>query len=709
MSFSDSAGVTTLTGVGPKRAAAYAQLGIYTLRDLVMHYPRSYENRGDIKPLCEADTRGKSAHLLTVASEPRVVRLRSRKSYLKFNAVDDSGKCEIIFFNQDYLKQTFETGKEFRFYGKVEPVGKSAGNFRMSSPAFEDASAPILVPVYPLTAGISQKQIKKDIDAALSLLAGKGGEDILPEEIRVANKLCTAGFAVRNIHRPDSFTALAAAKKRLIFEELFIYSLGLAAAAKKTKTSYAFPCTDNDTSKLFALLPYELTSAQKRVISEIAEDMSKDVPMSRIVIGDVGCGKTVCAAAAMYIAAKNGRQAALMVPTEILARQHYCDLEPLFARLGIKTALLVGAMTAKEKGKVKRGLAERDKSERIDIVVGTHALLSDGVYFAAPGLIVTDEQHRFGVNQRALLSEKNSNYHMLVMSATPIPRSFALALYGDLDISVIDEMPKGRQRVDTFAVNESYRGRLNAFIRTRVESGGQVYIVCPSVEEKDPEDGDLFLSEVDGQGQIRKKPRLRGAVDFAGQIGKIFPDIPSAFLHGKMKSAEKDRLMRDFAAGKIKILVSTTVIEVGVNVPAATLMVVENAERFGLAQLHQLRGRVGRGSEKSYCVLVSDCDPKSTAGERLAAMKELYDGFAIAEKDLEIRGPGDFIASGDTGIRQSGGIRFRLADMLEDTGIFIAARDAARALIAEDPGLENHPRLKKLISDMFTLPQAVLN
>ena len=429
--------------------------------------------------------------------------------------------------------------------------------------------------------------------------------------------------------------------------------------------------------------------------------------MSRIVVGDVGCGKTICAAAAMLIAVQSGRQAALMAPTEILARQHYEDLSPIFEAMGIKTALLIGATTAAQKRKIRTELASKDKSTRLDVVIGTQALLSDGVDFAAPGLIVTDEQHRFGVKQRAVLSEKNEHAHMLVMSATPIPRSLALAFFGDLDLSRIDEMPAGRQRVDTFVVDEGYRERLTGFIEKTCAEGGQVYIVCPAVEERDAEIDEVMLSEIGEYAPIRDtQPPMKAAVQYAEELCDRLPHLNIAFVHGAMKSKDKERVMQEFAAGTVQVLVSTTVIEVGVNVPNASLMIVENAERFGLSQLHQLRGRVGRGKRKSYCVLVSDAvsDPATPAASRLATMRTTYDGFAIAERDLALRGPGDFLSgTGSDTIRQSGGVKFRLAALCDDTGLMQTAFAEARALAERDPDLVAHPALRATVDKMFTL------
>ncbi|MBR2354207.1 MAG: DEAD/DEAH box helicase, partial [Clostridia bacterium] len=511
--------IKKLYGVGAARAAAYGRLGIHTVEDLLVHYPRGYEDRGNVRLLSEADGIGKSAHLLTVATEPKSARIRGRMSLLKFRAYDDSGICEITFFNQDFLRNVFAPGATFRFYGRVE---RKNGKYAMTSPAYEpwreDIELPPLIPVYPLTEGLSQKQIAKDMKSALTLLSLQGEEDMLPSELRRRQGLCLRSYAIRNIHAPESFSALAAAKKRLIFEEFFLFSLGISATAKRREITEADPCPKGDYQSLCDRLPYELTDAQKRVAHQIRSDMAKGQAMNRILIGDVGSGKTVCAAIAMWIALQNGKQAALMAPTEILARQHYADLCDLFIPMGIQPVLLCGSLSAAEKKKIHRGLSASDPAERISLVVGTQALLSEGVEFAEPGVVVADEQHRFGVNQRATLAEKNRHSHMLVMSATPIPRTLALSLYGDLDVSLLDEMPKGRQRVDTFVVDESYRTRLQAFILKQVEASGQVYVVCPSIEENEEEETDLSLSDIDGEGKIRKSTPLKSAVGYAEEL-----------------------------------------------------------------------------------------------------------------------------------------------------------------------------------------------
>ena len=689
--------INALHGVGAVKANAYMRLGIENLYDLLFHFPRSYENRGDIKKLTECDGISKNAVILTVATLPKIARIRRGMNLLKFRAYDESGSCEITYFNQDYLKTAFPLGASFRFYGKVERVGSK---FSMSSPAHEFLAEGVelrdFTPIYPLSEGLSQKQISQNIALALQMSANELC-DHLPEDIRLENKLSTLATALKEIHVPTSYAALANAKKRLIFDEFFLFSLGLNTAMKQQKESGAPIFKSTDVSELLALLPYQLTKAQKRVVDDIAADVSKDTPMGRIVIGDVGCGKTVCAAAAMLMAVRSGYQAALMAPTEILARQHQNDLSPLFERLGIRCELLVGALTPAKKKKVREALSTNE----IDIVIGTQALLSDGVDFSNLGLVVVDEQHRFGVEQRAVLSKKGSKPHLLVMSATPIPRSMALAIYGNLDKTVIDEIPPGRQRVDTFLVNESYRARLDGFIKKQVDDGGQVYIVCPAVEEAEKDEGDLSLYDVSEFQLYEKKPPLKAAVEYSAEIAKKFPEYRVAFVHGKLKSAEKEKIMASFISGETQILVSTTVIEVGVNVPNACLMIVENSERFGLSQLHQLRGRVGRGSRKSYCILVSDSQGEN-AEKRLKTMCTTYDGYKIAEADLALRGPGDFLRdAADSSFRQSGGLKFKIADSCEDSDLMERAFEAAKRIISESPELEEYPKLKARLASVW--------
>ena len=704
-SISNDTPVSALFGVGKAAATKYAKLGIYTLSDLIMHYPRAYENRGQIKLLAEAEWGVKTALILTVGTEPQCRAIKRGKSILKMRAFDESGSVEITYFNQEYLKDKFPLGATFRFYGKVERIGSL---YKMTSPLYEqyteNIALPSLYPVYRLSEGMTQKQVAYHISTALKILINKI-EDPLPENIRIDYKLCTLNFALINIHSPEDYKSLDIAKRRLIFDEFFVFALGLSQNREKMHSVKVSPCKVDSLNEVTSTLKYKLTDAQNRAVGEIRTDMAKETPMNRILVGDVGCGKTICAALAMYIAVKSGHQAALMAPTEILARQHFNDLEPLFSSLGMKSVLLIGATTAKEKKRIKSLLISENVDERIDVVIGTHALLSDGVDFLSPGLVVTDEQHRFGVLQRATLAKKSAFSHTLVMSATPIPRSLALTIYGDLDISIIDEMPKGRQRVDTFVVDESYRDRLNGFIRRLVNEGGQIYIVCPAVEEKEFEDDELELSEVslsEVEPEKEDKPPLKAAVEYAAKLQAEMADFTVEFVHGKLKSREKEDIMQRFASGEIQILVSTTVIEVGVNVPNACLMIVENAERFGLSQLHQLRGRVGRGSRKSYCVLVSDSN-STKAKQRLNTMHTTYDGFEISRQDLALRGPGDFFGNGvDQTIRQSGGLKFRIADICNDVQLLSMAFAAAKNLISQDKELKDYPLLSQIVKAMFS-------
>ena len=716
-----SAPITTLSGVGESRRKAYAKLGIYTVRDLIYHFPRAFEHRGHIRPLASIENGEKCACILTVSSEPRISRVKRGMSLLKFKTFEDSengdgGICEITFFNQDYLRNTFPIGSVFRFYGKVE---KKGNRYAMSSPAFEPytegKSLPPLYPVYPLTEGLSGKMISTHISQVLASAMSRI-QDPLPEEIRLREGLYALPFALRQIHAPDSFEALHHAKRRLAFDEFFRFALGLATVGRTPRRNGAPICSVPDMTEFYGALPYTLTADQQQVVAEIAKDMASSTAMSRMLVGDVGCGKTVCSAAAMYIAIRSGRQAALMAPTGILASQHAADLIPLFEKMGIRGALLTGNTTPAQRKKIYAALTHPNPTERLDFVVGTQALLSEGVSFIAPGLVITDEQHRFGVNQRAALSEKNAHAHLLVMSATPIPRSLALVLYGDLDVSRIREMPPGRQKVDTFVVDESYRPRLDAFIRKNVNEGGQVYVVCPAIEEKSEDEEDLIPLWADFEEISKKGSDSHGedtsthaAVQVAEELSVRLADVAVSVVHGKMKPSEKDAIMGDFSDGKIDVLVSTTVIEVGVNVPNACLMIVENAERFGLSQLHQLRGRVGRGQRKSYCVLVRGGGGEA-AKARLEVMRTTYDGYTIAEQDLIQRGPGDFLASsGNSSIRQSGGFQLQAAEGFQDTDLMERAFSYARHILSSDPDLDDHPLLREDVANVFAHAGDIMN
>ncbi len=679
--------ITDLKGIGKTRAEAFARVGVFCVRDLLFHFPKAYENRGDIRLVSSVSDDTAHAFSLIVATQPKTAKLPRHMSITKFRAFDESGTVEVVFFNQPYTSECFAVGDEYRFYGKLT-YGKKYCT--LTNPIFEKQTPGVplrdMASRYALTDGLSNKIIASAIEAALPALSMI--KDFLPENIRQKYEFPALSSAIKALHNPPSQDVLRRAFDRMAFQEYFTFSLGLSLAKKRPEGGISPSCAKQNIRPLLALLPYELTEAQKRAIKEIAADMRGEAspPMNRILVGDVGCGKTICAAIAAYIAVLNGHQAAIMAPTEILARQHYREFLALFERLGVSVSLLLGATPQREKSKIYASLtAEGDG--RTDILIGTHALLNEKLSFADLGLTVTDEQHRFGVAQRTAIREKNPNAHLLVMSATPIPRTLALVLYGDLDISRIDEMPKGRQRVETLLIEEALRPRLNGFIRKTVQEGGQVYIVCPAIEEEE-EDGAIPLEKVFGPTK-EESPPLKAAVSYTEQLIEVFPEYNIAYLHGRMKPAEKDSVMQRFSDGSLNILVSTTVIEVGVNVPNASLMIVENAERFGLSQLHQLRGRVGRGTRKSYCILISDAKGELTK-RRLQALCKTYDGYAIAEEDLQLRGPGDFFATNeDSSIRQSGGLRFSPLALAAGRDIMEAAFREATLLLSEDFQLTN--------------------
>ncbi|MBQ8415235.1 MAG: ATP-dependent DNA helicase RecG [Clostridia bacterium] len=691
-----STSVSELNGVGKVRAAQLEKLGIRTVGDLIYFFPRAYEKRGDIRPLSAFDSERQCAYVLTIATEPKTANIRRGLSLTKFRAFDESGSVEITFFNSPYVKDVFHIGSTFRFWGKVT---SQKNRLQMANPKYEAylELMPLadFVPVYPLTEGLSSKQIDKLIKNAINDILPQI-IDPVPDNIRLANRLPTLTYAIKNAHFPENEEALFKAQKRLAFDEMLFFGIGISMSAYQKSKGVGIKLSPCSLAPLTSLLPYELTNSQKQAINEVYKDMVIGTdgivsPMARIIVGDVGCGKTVCATASAFIAAKSGYQTALMVPTEILARQHYEELSKLLGKLDIKVELLLGSTTQKEKKRIKEALA----CGEIDVIVGTHALISDNVEFSDLALVITDEQHRFGVGQRAKLKEKSEKAHLLVMSATPIPRTLALTMYGDLDISRITEMPRGRQRVDTFVVNESYRNRLNDFILKQVSLGGQCYVVCPAIEKNEE---DTFVCDyTTGEIISENSLNLKSAVEFCDELRMALPTVSCDLLHGKMKSSEKDAVMARFASGETKVLVSTTVIEVGVNVPNATLMIVENAERFGLSQLHQLRGRVGRGSKKSYCVLVSNISSQKSK-DRLEVMRTTYDGFEIAEKDLLLRGPGDFFSSvSNDNLRQSGGFEFRFASMCDSAELMTRAFSVAKSIVELDPHLELevHKELKK--------------
>ncbi len=690
--YDKNASVSVLSGVGKSRQAQLLRLGVETLSDLIYLFPRAYERRGNVKLLSEISSEVDEAVILTVKSEVKTAEIRRGLKISKFTAFDDSGSCEITFFNSPFVKDVFHIGTTFRFFGKAK---FTRTKIQFTNPKYEPyvegVDLPSLVPIYPLTEGISSKFIEKAVKAAFDE-APYSIEDYLPDEIRLKNSLPVLSYALRNIHFPESEESLSLALHRLVFDELLLFGIGIAVSSQFKKNSIGAEFSKCDLKEVTRLLPYELTNSQKEAVNDIYKDtVFKDEkglvrPMARIVVGDVGSGKTICAVLAIYLAIKSGYQAALMAPTEILARQHYKDISELFQKLGIKCELLLGSTAPKEKKRIYEGLS----NEEIKLVIGTHALLSDNVDFGNLGLVVTDEQHRFGVAQRATLKDKSKSAHLLVMSATPIPRTLALTMYGDLDVSRITEMPKGRMRVDTFVVDESYRKRLNDFINKQVENGGQCYVVCPAIEKNEESENEVFLpnslSFSESNSPIKN---LKNAIEYTEKLRQSLPNLRIETLHGKMKAKEKDEIMSRFSRREIDVLVSTTVIEVGINVPNASLMIVEDADRFGLAQLHQLRGRVGRGKRKSYCVLVSDLKSEK-ARARLDIMKNTYDGYEIAEKDLLLRGPGDFFVSAkESSMRQSGGFEFKLANLCDDSELLLTAFATAKEIVSADPGLIN--------------------
>ena len=703
--------VSALSGVGKVRAAQLEKLGISTVSDLIYFFPRAYEKRSNIRPLSAFDSDRPCAYLLTVSTEVKSAKIRNGLTLSKFRAFDESGTVEITFFNSPYVKDVFHIGSTFRFWGKVT---LQKNRLQLTNPKYEPCievgMLPDFVPIYPLTEGITSKQIDKLIKSAINDILPEI-IDPIPDNIRLENSLPTLSYSIKNAHFPENEQALFKAQRRLAFDEMLYFGLGISMSASQKMKGEGIKLSPCTLTPFTSLLPYELTNSQKMAINDVYKDMvigreGKVSPMARIIVGDVGCGKTVCAAASAYITAKSGYQTALMVPTEILARQHYAELSELLGKLDIKVELLLGSTTQKEKRRIKESLKMGD----IDVIVGTHALITDDVDFAKLGLVITDEQHRFGVGQRAKLKEKAERAHLLVMSATPIPRTLALTMYGDLDISRITEMPKGRQRVDTFVVNESYRTRLNDFITKQVSLGGQCYVVCPSIEKNDEDDAFIVDYET-GEVISENSLNLRSAVELCEELKRSLRGISVEVLHGRMKSAEKDDIMSRFASGETKVLVSTTVIEVGVNVPNACLMIVENAERFGLSQLHQLRGRVGRGKRKSYCVLVSDINsPKSR--ERLEVMRTTYDGFEIAEKDLLLRGPGDFFSSvSDDNLRQSGGFEFKFAQTCDSAELLTLAFSVAKSIVESDPKLELevHSELKSEVNRRMNIASSTIS
>lgn len=675
--------ITMLKGVGEVRAKQLAQLNIFTLRDLICHFPRGYEDRTKLVPIEKLEPDVPACFRAMVMNTPRTSHIRKGLDLTKVQVADTTGRLNVTFFNSRFAAQQLEYGREYIFYGAVSGdfIGYSMTNPVFEAPESQPVTTRRILPIYPLTAGLTNAALLRLVQQALAVCAPP--EEILPAEVREKYGILPAERAYFAIHEPNSMAEAELAKKRMIFEEFFVFSAGLAlmrAARKEKKTE---PYTDFDMAPFYDSLPFTLTGAQSRAVGEILEDFRRGIPMNRLVQGDVGSGKTMVAAAAAYCAARNGAQTALMAPTEILAEQHFASLSALSVPLGVSVALLTGSMT----GKQKKDVRERIAAGEVQVVIGTHALLSESTRFEHLGLVITDEQHRFGVGQRSRLSAKGEDPHLLVMSATPIPRTLALILYGDLDVSILDELPPGREPVDTFLVGESYRPRINAFIRKQVAEGHQCFVVCPAVEENE-------------------ELGIKAASIWAETLQQtVFPDLRIALLHGQMKGAEKEAAMASFARGEADVMVATTVIEVGVDVPNATLMVIEDADRFGLSQLHQLRGRVGRGKAKSYCILTTHNRNPETL-QRLKALCKTTDGFKIAEEDLRLRGPGDFFGS-----RQSGLPAFRVADLGCDLAAMKDAQQASADWI-DAYGASDTPEAKALrqrIGDLFARSEGTMN
>ena len=677
--------LTEFPGVGEVRAKKLEKLGLVRCADLISYFPRDYEDRRQVYSIRSAPLGQKVCISAMAAEHPRLSRIRKGLDLVKLKVVDQAGALHITFFNQGYVERALRAGEEYIFYGVVEEQGSRR---TMVNPIFERVGKQnftgCIVPVYPLTAGITNHLLCTLTQQAVAACA-QDMPETLPRGVRLDHELAQAEFSYRNIHFPESFQALELARRRLTFEELFYLSAGLAMLKGRRGDVLGCAIPSRPMEEFLARLPFPLTGAQRRVMEEISRDMASGRPMNRLVQGDVGSGKTVVAAYAAWLAAGAGYQSALMAPTEVLAEQHFRSLSALLEPAGVRVGLLTGSITPAGKKKVRQALAAGE----IDLIIGTHALLSQGVEFAKLGLMVADEQHRFGVAQRAALAAKGDSPHVLVMSATPIPRTLALIIYGDLDVSVIDELPPGRTPVETYVVREDKRARMYNFVRRLVGEGRQVYIICPAVEENT--EGTMQNVEWEGDGPALD---LKAVTTYAKKLQtEVFPDLRVDFLHGKMKPREKEAVMAAFTAGETQVLVSTTVIEVGVDVPNAALIIIENAERFGLSQLHQLRGRVGRGKHQSYCVLITNTRSVE-AMQRLRTLASTADGFKISEEDLKLRGPGDFFGS-----RQHGLPQMKLADLAGDMRLLSEAQESARRLLMADPTLsqpENRPVLERV-------------
>lgn len=662
-----------MKGVGPTKAKKLEKLGITTHLELLEHFPRAYEDRRTIKNICEFIHGENVIFKGRIISRINARRIRKSLNIIYFYVSDGTGEAQITIFNQQYMLDKLNSETEYAIYGKAEYIN---GRFEIQNPIIlpvEKISQLYgIYPLYRLTAGITNNYIYSLVNQLFNSRVEL--DESIPESVINKYNLVGINDAVKNIHMPKDFDVIERARNRIIFEELFLLQLALhSIKLRNMQDTKGIKFLDTDYTDFKNLLPFNLTNAQNKAVEEILENMSSEKTMNRLVQGDVGSGKTIVAAIAMYVAVKNGYQAAMMAPTTILAVQHKNELEKYFSTLGLTVEVLTGNTTAKQKKIILEKLARGE----INVLIGTHSIIEDNVEFNNLGLIVTDEQHRFGVKQRVKLSNKGKSPDVIVMSATPIPRTLALMFYSDLDMTIIDELPPNRIPIKTYVVDETYEERIDKFIQKEVDKGHQAYVVCPLIEENE----ELDLKDATSLYEKYKN--------------NIFKGYNVGFLHGKMKNKEKDAVMQEFKNGNIQIIISTTVIEVGVNVPNATLMVIENADRFGLATLHQLRGRVGRSSYESFCILKSKNKSKEVR-ERLGIMAKSNDGFEIARKDLELRGPGDFF-----GIRQHGLPEFKLADLLKDVNILKQATDAAKELLEKDSKLE--AKENKMLRDVVQI------
>ena len=664
-----SSDIRYLKGVGEKRAKTLYNLGIDTVGALLRYYPRNYEDFSKQKNISDCNFEEKVCIKAKIVSPVTENYIKKNMTIYKFNIFDGTGYLNISIFNNKYLANRLHLGSEYLFLGKITGTLRMP---QMSSPVIKEVGGNSIEPIYPATALMSSNSISKLMKTALTC---ELPDDPIPESIREKYGLCDLSYAINNIHFPKTNEALERAKKRLVFEELFVLQLSLTLLKGKKRNQTANKIQNNCVNDFLSLLPYELTNAQKSAINDCLKDMQSGYSMNRLIEGDVGSGKTAVAIALMYVCAKNNLQSALMAPTEVLATQHFENISSTLDGTDIKICLLTGSVTQKNKSIIKEKILSGD----YDIIIGTHAILTDDTVFKNLGLVITDEQHRFGVKQRGNLSSKGNHPHTLVMSATPIPRTLGLIIYGDLDISMINEYPKGRQDIATYLVDSSYRNRVLAYVKKHLDEGRQGYIVCPLVEENEEFD-------------------LKSANEYFEELSTgYFADYKLGLLHGKMKPKEKDRVMKAFSSGELNLLISTTVIEVGIDVPNSAIMVIENAERFGLSALHQLRGRIGRGKYKSTCILISDSKSEATK-RRLNIIVNNKDGFKIADEDLSLRGPGDFL-----GNRQHGLPDLRIADIFSSSETLKLCGQAADELLASDPKLKlpENLQLRKEIINIY--------